>query len=91
MRVETVETKPGVDADEAIDALIEARARELQEQERVEAAWAESVRSYNLAAAAERRRQWARHHMDLQRLDSQLAAEHQEKALALMDEGAARS
>jgi hypothetical protein len=85
VRVETVETKPGVDADEAIDALIEARARELQEQERVEASWAESVRNFNLRAKAERRKEWAAYHSGLARLHRRLANEHDEAVRRLID------
>jgi hypothetical protein len=70
--------------------LIERRAQEQEEAEREAQAWAETARTYNLAAAAERRREWARYHLDLQRLHSQLAAEHEEKALQLID-GAASS
>jgi hypothetical protein len=78
-------------AEDGINALIERRAggeAEADEADRVHAAWAESARKYNLAAAAERRREWARFHLDLQRLHSQLAEEHRGKALQLIDEGA---
>ena len=86
-----METKPGVDADEAIDALIEARARELEEANRVEASWAETTRRYNLRAQAERRQEWIAYHQDLQRLHRQLAEEHHRAALQLIDEGASAS
>ena len=81
----------GMDADESLDFLIAQRAEQLEEQRRTEASWAASARQFNLAAAAERKRAWARYHLDLQRIHTQLAAEHQQKAAALIDEGAARS
>lgn len=79
----------GEDAvDAEIDRLIERRAQEAQEQERIAEGWVETARRYNLAAAAERRREWAQHHHDLARLHEQLAAEHHRKALRLIDRGA---
>ena len=80
-----LEAKPGVDADEAIDALIERRAQEAQEQERVEASWAESVRNFNLRARAERRKEWADYHNALARLHRRLADEHDEAVRRLID------
>ncbi len=73
-------------AEESLNRLIERRAEEADEASRVHAAWAESVRAFDLRAQAERRREWTRYHLGLQRLHSQLAKEHREKALALLDE-----
>jgi hypothetical protein len=84
----TREVLPGGDAERTLNDLIERRTEEQAEQERVEASRAESMRTYNLAAAAERRRQWADYHQGLARLHTRLAAEHEEKALRLTMDGA---
>jgi hypothetical protein len=74
--------------EEILDRLIERRAREREEADRVHAEWAQSCRTFDLRAQAERRRAWVAYHQDLARLHSQFAAEHEEKALRLIDEGA---
>ena len=57
-----------------------------EDDERIAEEWAASAMRHNFAAAAERRREWARYHMSLWHLHSRLAAEHEEKALALLDQ-----
>jgi hypothetical protein len=70
-----------------IDVLIERRSREAEEVNRVEAAWAESVRKYNLARAAERREAWRAHYLQLASVHEQLAAENRAKASLLVGAG----
>ncbi len=80
--------RPGLDAEESIGKLIDRRSREeaYAEQERVEEGWAQTVRTYNLRAAVERRQQWIAYHRSMHQLLSSLAAEHKEKACSLLDE-----
>jgi hypothetical protein len=79
-----VKTKPGLSADEQLDRLIDSRFSP-EDDARIEAAWAESAMRHNLAAAAERRRQWIDYHLGLERLHTTMAAEHRHKAMALID------
>jgi hypothetical protein len=72
-------------AEESLNRLIERRAAEAQEQERVERSWAESAHTLNLRAQAEIRREWAQYHLGMRRLHTQLAEEYQEKAARLID------
>ncbi len=88
MDVETREDRLAAAAEDGIDALIERRARECEEQARVERAWASSARRFGLAAQAERRRQWINYHNDLARLHSRLVEEHEAAVRRLIDEGA---
>jgi hypothetical protein len=76
---------PGDDAERAIDALIERRA---EEHKRVEASWAQGVARFDARAAAQRRKEWYAFHLDMSALHRNLAAEHEQKAAALLDEGA---
>jgi hypothetical protein len=71
-------------AEAQLDALIERRALEAQEANRVEAAWAESVRRYNLKRQAERRQEWREHFLHLAEVHAGLAAENRAKALRLV-------
>jgi hypothetical protein len=82
------QAKPVLDAEESLDRLIEARAQEAEEANRVHAGWAEKGAKFDARAQAERRREWVAYHRDLARLHTRLAAEHDEKALSLMDAGA---
>ena len=83
----TREALSGDAAEESLNALIERRAQEAEEANRAEAAWAESVLRFDARARAERRREWIDYHNDLARLHAQLAAEHEQKVLQLIDEG----
>ena len=47
--------------------------------------WLRSVRVYHERAAAERRQQWIDFYRCMEQLHTQLAAEHREKAEALME------
>ena len=83
-----------------IDALIERRAREAEEANRLEAAWAESCRTYNLARAAERREAradfhrrmisaaegWAEHYRRMIPVCEASAQRHRDRLAALIDE-----
>jgi hypothetical protein len=73
-------------AENQLNILIERRAKEADDANHYVRAWAESVRRYDLRAAAERRRQWIQFHNDMERLHSNLAGEHREKAAALASE-----
>jgi hypothetical protein len=86
------QAKPGLDADESLDRLIEKRSRDTEAQERIEKAWAEAslARTYNLRAQTERRREWINYHNDLARLHSRLAEEHRQEIGRLLDGGGGR-
>jgi len=71
--------------EEDLNRLIERRAREADDANRVAEAWAESARRYNLRAAAERRQAWIRFHADMSVVHSRIAAEHEQKAALLAD------
>ena len=47
--------------------------------------WVESVERYNARAAAERRQQWIDFYRCMEQLHTKLAAEHREKAEALLE------
>jgi len=72
------------DADQSIDELIQRRSEDTEELRRIEEAWAESARQFNLAAAAERRKEWHSFHNGMSTLHSKLAEEHRRKALWLL-------
>ena len=82
-----VRIKPGLSADEQLDRLVDARHSSFAKEDdrRIEASWAESARTVNLRAQAERRREWVDYHRGLARLHTTLAAEHEAKAFSLMD------
>jgi len=73
--------------EEDLNRLIERRAREADEANSRALQQAENAMRYNLAARAERRREWIDFHRDLERLHKNLADEHAEKAAALAAEG----
>jgi hypothetical protein len=68
------------------DTLIERRAREAQDANGAAEAWAQSVRSYNVAAQTERREQWRCYHDDMHRIHARIAEEHLAKAERLAGE-----
>jgi hypothetical protein len=81
------EALPGDVAEASLDRLVEQRSQEIEAQERIERAWAQTAMQHNLRAQAERRRLWIDFHRDLERLHTRLASEHAAKATALlMDE-----
>ena len=69
-----------------IDTLIERRAREREQANWESTLWAESVRRYNFAARAERRRQWWQYHTDMAAIHTRIATEHTQKAARLASE-----
>ncbi len=71
-------------AEAQLDALIERRAHEAKVANEEAAAWAESVRAYNLKRKAERREAWHAHYLQLAFVHEQLAAENKAKALRLV-------
>jgi hypothetical protein len=73
-------SKPGLDADEAIDALIERRSQEREQAKREASSWAQSAASFDARATAERRREWYAFHLDMKFLHEALAREHERQA-----------
>lgn len=73
-----------------IDRIIERRARERNDANRVEELWRESVRKVNGQRREENRVLWHDYHMDqaerIERLASEIAAGHRAKAEELMPE-----
>ena len=71
-------------AEESLNRLTSQRRSSAQaeheEQRRIEASWAESVRTHNLRAQAERRREWYAFHLDMMFLHEALAREHERQA-----------
>ncbi len=83
MDVEAVEA---VEAE--LDRLVERRAVEAADQERVEVAWASSVRLHRARQQATNREAWCDFHRHMERLHASLSAEHRERAAALLSPGA---
>ncbi len=73
------------DADESIDKLIERRAEEAQERERVEEAWATSAMRHDLGARAQLREAWAEHYRRLVAVHEQLAESNRNRLAELID------
>ena len=71
--------------EEDLNRLIEKRAQEADEANPRARQEAESARRYNLAARAERRREWIAFHADMVLLHTNLADEHRRKAAQLAD------
>ncbi len=73
-----------------IDRIIEKRATERRDANRVEELWKESVRKVNGRHREENRALWYGYHMDqaerIERVASQIAAGHRERAEELMSE-----
>lgn len=88
MDVEAVEA-----AAKSIDAFIERRARQSEEQRRVEAEWAISERRHRERRREENREAWRSYYLDqaerLERTAAELAAKHRARAEELAGEGAA--
>ena len=74
-------------AESQIDQFINKRARENDEQRRVEAAWAESARRYHARRQERNRAEWREFHLgqasSIERTAAELAASHRSKAEAL--------
>jgi hypothetical protein len=73
-----------------INAFIEKRAREARDANWAARQWSESLRSYNLREASERRRAWVIFHRRLQVLHATLSDEHRSKADALIEANGAQ-
>lgn len=69
-----------------LDALVERRAREAVEQERIEIEWAASERRDRERRRREHREQWRAFHEHMRELHEGLAGEHAERAAALLGE-----
>jgi hypothetical protein len=82
--MDTVAREPGA---AELDRLIERRSRKEQDPDEREDLWVESVRIFHERARAERRQQWTEFHRGMALLHGRLAAEHEEKAAKLLDEG----
>lgn len=83
-----------IDLDRAnaqLDALIERRAHEAEEANRLHAVWAESERRYDLRQAEERRQAWIGWHRRQAALFEDLAAEHRAELGRLIDLAAGES
>ena len=72
-------------AESQIDTLIERRSRQRDEANRTEEAWRESERKYRERQRRQIRAQWYAHEMNLSEMHAQLAAEHEAKALKLLE------
>ncbi|MDQ3506928.1 MAG: hypothetical protein M3494_02765 [Actinomycetota bacterium] len=85
MEAERVEAIEG-----GIDRIIERRAREREDANRVEELWKESVRKAGGQRCEENRALWHSYHMDqaerIERVASEIAAGHRAKAEELMSE-----
>jgi hypothetical protein len=68
-----------------LNIFIEKRAKQARDANWAARQWAESLSSYNLSQASERRREWLLFHRRLQVLHTQLADEHKSKADALIE------
>lgn len=66
-----------------LDRIVEKRAREARDAERVEELWAESARRDRERRREENREAWRSFHAHMQALHAGLASEHQEKAAKL--------
>jgi hypothetical protein len=82
-----VADKTGLSVDEQIDALIEKRAKEFEEQERIDQGWAESAMRHNLGARAAMRQEWAEHYRRMVAVHERLAEENRARLIQLIDEG----
>lgn len=73
-------------AESQLNTLIERRAKEHEKANELRDMWAESDRKFRvkrrLALAAE----WYAHHCHMSELHARLSAEHEEKALKLLEE-----
>lgn len=81
----TREALPGDAAEESLNALIERRAQEAEEANRAEAAWAESVRTYNFKRLAERLEEWRAYHRRMIVVHESLAERHRTDLGKLVD------
>jgi|GEM_PF-3553501 len=69
-----------------LDRLIERRAGEARDANRVEELWRDSARLHDERRRRENGAAWRAHHAAMQEVHSRLAREHEAKALALLGE-----
>ncbi len=72
-----------------LDRIIEKRAHEAKDAERIEDLWKESTRRERDKRRRENRALWHGHHEHMRELHSSLAAEHEARARALLGGGGA--
>ncbi len=72
-----------------LDRLVERRAVEARDAERVEGLWKESTRRERDKRRRENRALWYGHHEHMRELHSSLAREHEARARALLGGGGA--
>ncbi len=81
MDTEAIEAGERVEVE--LDRIIERRAREARDTERVEEMWAESVRRHHARRREENRQSWIAFHRGLARAHAAISDEHRVKADAL--------
>ncbi len=72
-----------------LDRIIEKRAHEAKDAERIEDLWKESTRRERDKRRRENRALWYGHHVHMRELHSSLAREHEARARALLGGGGA--
>ncbi len=86
MEAERVEAIEG-----GIDRIIERRAREREDANRVEELWKDSTRLHNEKRRREVRAAWYSHHVALCDVHRRLASEHEAKALSPLEAGGSKA
>ncbi len=74
-----------------IDRIIERRAREARDANRVEELWRDSTRLHNERRRRENGAAWYSHHVALCDVHRRLAEEHEAKALSLLGAGGSKA
>ncbi|MGH3089786.1 MAG: hypothetical protein ACRDSJ_21110 [Rubrobacteraceae bacterium] len=77
-RVEQIESE--------LDRIMEKRARERRDASNVEELWKESARRHNERRRKENGAAWYEHHMTLSDVHRELSAEHERRALKLLED-----
>ncbi|MCA3748072.1 MAG: hypothetical protein IN808_02910 [Rubrobacter sp.] len=75
------------DVDRELDTLIKHRSRRRDEQDALEAMWTQSERRYQERGHRENRAAWYAFHEKMRKLHESLAAEHEARALSLLEDG----
>ncbi len=78
-RVEAIESE--------IARIIERRAREREDANRVEELWKDSARLHNERRRRENGAAWREHHLRMREVHARLAEEHENAALSLLGAG----